>query len=165
MEWWAIVKVIFYIGALYGLFKANRFKKKRKKVLQRRPTLTFDDFYYKYYRQSQLNKDTVRFLLTELSKALDVPQDKLLPTDKLAEELAPEVLKNNSKIENFFEKVNDRAKRLKISSVSAQYETLDQYLRLFGKYQVDDFADPLDLKVIFKKAKHWFKSIFSDERI
>lgn len=167
MEWWGVVKVIIYISALIGLIKANRFKKKRMSLLQQRPSLTFDEFYEKYYAQTRLNKDTVRFLLMELSKALDVPQDKLLPTDKFNEELAPKVLKThfNNKASDFLEKVKDRTKHLKINEASALYETLDQYLRLFGNYRVDELTDPWDLKVIFKKAKLWIKSVFADERI
>lgn len=161
----AITHFIPLIFVALAYYKYRRFKQKRNATLVNRISMTPERFYYKYYSDAGLHKETVVFLINELSVYLGVPADKLLPTDSFFEELAPMKVrsKHNWTLNKYFRKIKKRIKLLKLTD--SQYDNLDDYLRLFGKYTVKELEDPGDIKVMVHKLTHRFKRKFADERI
>lgn len=141
-DWAKIVLVQLSLMVVFGLFSLffleNRAIKKRKKFFIQRTPLPRDEFYKTFYDNPEISKNNIDFLITELATILKIPKEKLRVTDTFDKELTPYSFWEVDY--NLYEKLNDliykRFITLGIKPDEVSINTLVDYIRIFGKYDI-----------------------------
>jgi hypothetical protein len=138
MNWGFFVYVLFFAPIFYYATTLYP-RKKRAEKIQHRESLSPEEFYDKFYKDSKMPKEAVIDVLRFMKKNLFMPIDKLRPYDRFDKELAIikelEVLRSD--IDDFSEATYQRLshtaqnKHINLEKVFKETKTIDDYIRMF----------------------------------
>jgi hypothetical protein len=114
------------LGGVYYL----RYRESR--ALRRRPSLSYDAIYSTYYASSGLPKDEVIEIWGEIAKVLNVPEGKLRPDDRFAEDIARYLI-TSEELDTLYECGRKRARELGFNINFPDIKTIDEYVRAFTR--------------------------------
>lgn len=81
---------VVMLGSSLALWLTGRnVKRKRRILFHNRPDMSEKDFFYTYYRDTGVSKETVSYVLKLIANATEIPATKIRPSDRFDREFAP----------------------------------------------------------------------------
>lgn len=78
-----------FIFVLIYFLAEKKMKKKKRMRFSDRQSISLDQFYDNYYKNTDIAKDTVRKVLLLVSSSTDIPMEKIRPSDRFDDDLKP----------------------------------------------------------------------------
>jgi len=136
------LQFIIFIGVLLiaAFLLWHGTKKAEVKKLQRladRDSISAEEFYLKYYVNTDLPKNNVISLLEEIAIATEIPKEKIRPNDRFSLELAPE--KGWELDDGLFLFLAKWKKLLAKNNLAIDFNsinTVDDFIRGVGRYDL-----------------------------
>ena len=120
--------LLISIFTMFGVYK--KIKKKKADRFEERATLSDEDFFNTFYKDSGISKSVIKEIIKDIATATEIPIGKLRPTDRFDHELAPVkgwefgdgLIELNWRV---MERIEERTKKERIPSLN----TVDDYIR------------------------------------